>query len=109
MILLRAANEESLCHNFGLCLEGEEVEDTYDYAIRVLKGKPKDKKREKIDETAPQLRMIQITDIHLDVKYIENGAVFCDEPSCCRTPSPRGHTPRGRRFGACRPRLCAAH
>ena len=99
MILLRAANEESLCHNFGLCLEGEEVEDTYDYAIRVLKGKPKDKKREKIDETAPQLRMIQITDIHLDVKYIENGAVFCDEPSCCRTPASNFSRIKSGKFG----------
>ena len=99
MILLRAANEEKLCHNFGLCLEGEEVEDTYDYAIRVLKGKPKDKKREKIDETAPQLRMVQITDIHLDVKYIENGAVFCDEPACCRTPASNFSRIKSGKFG----------
>ena len=99
MLLLRAANEENLCHNFGLCLEGEESEDTYDYAIRVLKGKPKDKKREKIDKMAPQLRMIQITDIHLDVKYIENGAVYCDEPACCRTPASNYSRIKSGKFG----------
>ena len=85
--LLRAGNEENLCHKLGFCPEGEEAEDTYDYAIRVLKGKPKDKKREKINYTAPTIKMLQLTDIHLDIQYIENGAVFCDEPVCCRTPA----------------------
>ena len=99
MIILRAGNEENLCHKMGLCLEGEETEDTYDYAIRVLKGKPKDKKREKIDYTAPTLKMIQITDIHLDTKYIENGSVFCDEPVCCRTPASNYSRIKSGKFG----------
>ena len=99
MLLLRATNEENLCHNLGLCIEGELAEDSYDYAIRVLKGKPKDKKREKIDETAPILRMIQITDIHLDTQYIENGAVFCDEPVCCRTPASNYSRIKSGKFG----------
>ena len=43
-IILRAGNEENLCHKLGFCFEGEEVEDTYDYAIRVLKWKPNKKR-----------------------------------------------------------------
>ena len=85
--ILRKGNEENLCHKLGFCYEGEETEDTYDIAIRLLKDKPKNKKREGIDHSAPTLRMIQLTDIHLDIKYIENGTVFCDEPVCCRTPA----------------------
>ena len=98
-IILRAGNEENLCHSLGFCIDGEETEDPYDYAIRVLKGKPKDKKREKIDKTAPQIKMLQITDIHLDTKYIENGAVFCDEPVCCRTPASKYSRIKSGKFG----------
>ena len=85
--ILRAGNEENLCHKLGFCPEGEETEDTYDYAIRLLKDKPENKKREGVDYSAPTLKMIQLTDIHLDTKYIENGTVYCDEPVCCREPA----------------------
>ena len=85
--ILRAGNEENLCHKLGFCPEGEETEDTYDFAIRLLKDKPKNKKREGVDYSAPTLKMIQLTDIHLDTKYVENGTVYCDEPVCCREPA----------------------
>ena len=97
-IILRAGNEENLCHKLGFCLEGEEAEDTYDYAIRVLKGKP-NKKREDIDFTAPKIKMLQITDIHLDVQYKENSSVFCDEPVCCRTPASNYSRIKSGKFG----------
>ena len=97
-LILRAGNEYNLCNKLGFCFEGEETEDTYDYAIRVLKGKP-NKKREEIDFTAPRLKMLQITDIHLDTKYIENGAVFCDEPICCRSPASNYSRIKSGKFG----------
>ena len=97
-IILRAGNEQNLCNKLGFCFEGEETEDPYDYAIRVLKGKP-NKKREDIDPTAPRLKMIQITDIHLDTKYIENGSVYCDEPSCCRSPASSYSRIKSGKFG----------
>ena len=31
--------------------------------------------------------MIQLADIHLDLKYNENSTVYCDDPLCCRTPA----------------------
>ena len=84
--ILRVTIPENICHTLGFCAEGEETEDTYDYAVKLLKDKP-DKKREKIDYTAPTLKMLQLTDIHLDLEYNENSTVYCDEPICCRTPA----------------------
>ena len=98
-IILRAGNEYNLCHKLGFCYEGEESEDTYDYALRLLKDKPKDKKREGIDYSAPTLKMIQLTDIHLDTQYIENGTVYCDEPLCCRTPASTYSRKKSGKFG----------
>ena len=98
-IILRAGNEENLCKKLGFCIEGEEVEDTYDYALRLLKDKPKDKKREGIDYSAPTLKMLQLTDIHLDVNYLENGTVYCDEPVCCRTPASTYSRIKSGKFG----------
>ena len=98
-LILRLANEQNFCHSLGFCFEGEETEDSYDYAIRVLKGKP-DKKKEEIDFKAPKLRMLQVNDIHLDVGYIENGTVFCGEPVCCRTPASNYSRIKSGKFGA---------
>ena len=98
-IILRAGNEDNLCHKLGFCYEGEESEDTYDYALRLLKDKPKDKKREGIDYSAPTLKMIQLTDIHLDTQYIENGTVYCDEPLCCRTQASTYSRKKSGKFG----------
>ena len=56
-VFLRLTNSDNFCHTLGFCPEGEECEDTYDYAIRLLKDKP-NKKREPIDTTAPILRML---------------------------------------------------
>ena len=97
--ILRAGNEENLCHKLGFCFDSEDTEDTYDYAIRLLKDKPKNKKREGVDYTAPTLKMLQLTDIHLDVKYIENGTAYCDEPVCCRTPASTYSRIKSGKFG----------
>lgn len=86
-LIVKKLNEENLCHSLGFCFDGEEVEDPYDFAIRILKDKPKNKTKEPIDYNAPQIKMIQFTDIHLDVHYKENASVYCDEPACCRTPA----------------------
>ena len=82
----RLTNSENFCHTLGFCPEGQDCEDTYDYALRLLKDKP-NKTKEKIDTTAPQLKMIQITDIHYDERYVINGTIYCDTPLCCREPS----------------------
>ena len=79
---IRITNSDNFCHTLSFCPEGQLCEDTYDYAIRLLKDKPK-KKKEKINKNASVLKMIQITDIHYDEKYVENGTIYCDTPLCC--------------------------
>lgn len=79
---IRLTNSDNFCHTIGFCAEGQNCEDTYDYAIRLLKDKP-NKKKEKIDTNASLLKMIQITDIHFDQNYVENGTIYCDMPLCC--------------------------
>ena len=96
---IRLTNSDNFCHTLGFCSEGQLCEDTYDYAIRLLKDKP-NKKREDIDYTAPTLKMLQMTDIHYDPLYIENGAVYCDESLCCHEPASNYSRVKSGKFGS---------
>ena len=83
---IRLINSDNFCHTLGFCPEGQLCEDPYDYALRLLKDKP-NKKKENIDITAQTLKMIQVTDIHYDQHYVENGTIYCDTPLCCHEPA----------------------
>ena len=96
---VRITNSENFCHTLGFCAEGQDCEDTYDYAIRLLKDKP-NKKRESIDPSAPTLKMLQMTDIHLDPLYIEGGSVYCDENLCCHEPASNYSRIKSGKFGS---------
>ena len=96
---VRLTNSDNFCYTLGLCPEGQLCEDTYDYALRLLKDKP-NKKREEIDHTAPTLKMLQMTDIHYDPLYIENGAVYCDEALCCHEPASNYSRVKSGKFGS---------
>ena len=98
-VFLRLTNPDNFCHSLGFCLEGEECEDTYDYAIRLLKDKP-NKKREPIDTTAPTLRMLQLTDTHYDPNYRENSSIYCNERLCCHEPASNYSRIRSGKFGS---------
>ena len=98
-VFLRLTNPDNFCHSLGFCLEGEECEDTYDYAIRLLKDKP-NKKREPIDTTAPTLRMLQLTDTHFDPNYRENSSIYCNERLCCHEPASNYSRIRSGKFGS---------
>ena len=95
----RLTNSDNFCYTLGLCEEGQICEDTYDYAIRLLKDKP-NKKREPIDTTAPILRMLQVNDIHFDPLYIEGGSVYCDERLCCHEPASNYSRIKSGKFGS---------
>ena len=96
---VRLTNSDNFCHTLGFCAEGQDCEDTYDYAIRLLKDKP-NKKREPIDTTAPTLRMLQVNDIHFDPLYIEGGSVYCDERLCCHEPASNYSRIKSGKFGS---------
>jgi hypothetical protein len=42
---IRITNSENFCNTLGFCEEGQLCEDTYDYALRLLKDKSNKKKR----------------------------------------------------------------
>jgi len=96
---IRITNSDNFCHTLGFCAEGELCEDTYDYAIRLLKDKP-NRQKVKIDTTSSQLKMLQVTDIHYDRLYIENGTVYCDTPLCCHEPASNYSRIKSGRFGS---------
>ena len=96
---IRLTNSDNFCHTLGFCSEGQLCEDTYDYAIRLLKDKP-NKTKEKIDTSAPTLKMIQVTDIHYDKNYVENGTIYCDTPLCCHEPASQYSRIKSGKFGS---------
>ena len=95
---IRITNSENFCYTLGFCEEGQLCEDTYDYALRLLKDKP-NKKKENIDTTAPTLKMVQVTDIHYDQHYVENGTIYCDTPLCCHEPASQYSRIKSGKFG----------
>ena len=96
---IRITNSDNFCHTLGFCAEGQLCEDTYDYAVRLLKDKP-DKEKEPIDPSSPTLKMLQVTDIHYDQRYIENGTVYCDTPLCCHEPASNYSRVKAGKFGS---------
>ena len=96
---IRLTNSDNFCNTLGFCEEGQLCEDTYDYALRLLKDKPK-KTKEKIDATAPTLKMLQVNDIHFDQRYIENGTIYCNTPLCCHEPASQYSRIKSGKFGS---------
>ena len=96
---IRLTNSDNFCHTLGFCSEGQLCEGTYDYAIRLLKDKP-NKTKEKIDTSAQTLKMIQVTDIHYDKNYVENGTIYCDTPLCCHEPASQYSRIKSGKFGS---------
>ena len=82
----RYIDSHYLCEKVDLCpvLTQKKFINPDSYANRVLNGKKSDKKRESINETGKRLRMLQITDLHLDPKFKEGHSTECNKPICCR-------------------------
>ena len=96
---IRLTNSDNFCHTLGFCAEGQLCEDTYDYAVRLLKDKP-DKQKEPIDPSSDTIKMLQMTDIHFDQRYIENATVYCDTPLCCHEPASNYSRIKSGKFGS---------
>jgi len=95
---IRITNSENFCYTLGICPEGQLCEDTYDYAIRLLKDKP-NKQKEKIDGSST-LKMVQVTDIHYDQRYVENGTIYCSTPLCCHEQASKYSRIKSGKFGS---------
>ena len=68
--------------------------NTEKYAERLInEKKEKQKTKEKPKENG-EIKMLQITDLHIDFDYQENCSTVCLKPICCRndsTPEPTGY------------------
>ena len=84
-LIRRGLDSERVCHAIKMCSESIPFIHIDDYAKRVLADKPEIAK-ENIDVkslTSPELKAIQVTDLHLDLEYKEGTVVDCGRPLCC--------------------------
>lgn len=87
-IFSRYVDSYYLCEKIDLCpIEiPKKFINIENYAKNILKEKDNIpiSQKEKIDENGTKLRMLQVTDIHLDLEYKEGAKVSCLFPICCR-------------------------
>ena len=74
-----------LCEKIDLCptQKPKNYINPDNYADRVLKGKQQ-KVKGNIKESGKKLKVLQITDLHLDIEYQEGANGECSYPICCR-------------------------
>ena len=75
-----------LCTLMTICNDTTEYETIDDYAKKILGNKPPTKEREIVERKNDDnyYKVIQVTDIHLDMEYEEGTIANCDLPLCCR-------------------------
>ena len=70
-----------------------------DYAKNILSDKPS-KTRPDIDPTSPTWKVLQLADLHTDLRYVEGSRGLCPQELCCREESINGFTgDRAGKFG----------
>jgi len=82
-------NEKKLCQIINLCESKQKKINVDEYAKNLLKNKP-DKKKEKLPKEGKTIKMLQLTDVHLDLLYKENASAYCTKLLCCRDPPSKG-------------------
>ena len=90
-------DEEKICAAINLC-DDVQYEDVDAWAKELLKDKPS-KKKEDINLQGDKIKMIQMTDVHYDLKYKEGSSVECTKPLCCREPAEPGSKIVAGKFG----------
>ena len=74
-----------LCEKLDLCPTSisKNYTDPDKYAEEIIKGKP-NRQKESINPTGKTLKLLQITDLHVDTEYKEGATGICKYPICCR-------------------------
>ena len=82
----RFINGDYLCSLAKICEDTNEYESIEDFAERILKDKPEIKEKEiiKTKNDDDYYKVVQVTDIHLDMEYKEGAVANCILPICCR-------------------------
>ena len=72
-----------LCQKLTLCKDTKKYLNPDEYAIKILKDKP-NKTREKINKNKGIIKILQVSDLHYDLHYLEDAITDCNLPLCCR-------------------------
>ena len=82
----RFINGDYICSLVEICEDTTEYESIEDFAERILKDKPEVKEKEiiKTKNDDDYYKVVQVTDIHLDMEYKEGAVANCILPICCR-------------------------
>ena len=82
----RFLNGDFVCTLLKICNDTTEYESIDDYARRILSDKPETKEREIVPKKSDDnyYKVLQVTDIHLDMEYKEGTVANCNLPLCCR-------------------------
>jgi hypothetical protein len=78
-------NAEFICTFTHLCATKHFIKLTGDeYAKKILADKPLNKTMPYIDTSAPVWKVLHVTDIHVDLHYVEGSRGMCPKALCCR-------------------------
>ena len=82
----RFVNGDFICSLVNICQDTTEYESVEDFAQRILKDKPEIKEKEviKTKNDEDYYKVVQVTDIHLDMEYKVGAVANCILPICCR-------------------------
>jgi len=82
----RFLNGDYVCTLLKICNDTTEYDTIDDYARRILADKPEIKEREVVPKKNDEdyYKVLQVTDIHLDMEYKEGAVANCNLPLCCR-------------------------
>ena len=82
----RFINGDYICSLAKICNDTTEYESVEDFARRILNNKPEIKKREIVKRKNDEdyYKVVQVTDIHLDMEYKVGTVANCILPLCCR-------------------------
>ena len=85
-VLRRFLNGDYICTLLKICTDTTEYETIDDYAKKILGDKPETKEREIVQRKNDDnyYKVLQVTDIHLDMEYKEGTVANCNLPLCCR-------------------------
>ena len=85
-VFRRFIDGDTVCSFLKICNDTTEYETVEEFAERILKNKPEIKNKEIIKRKNDDdyYKVVQVTDIHLDMEYKEGTIANCIKPLCCR-------------------------
>ena len=86
-------NDYFFCEKLQLCPLEKPIKFSYsdDFAKKIIPTEER-KSKEKPSQGGETIRMLQITDLHVDLHYKENSTTDCKKPICCRDEAPSNYT-----------------